>query len=682
MQGDQNDRRQVYGWIEIPSDTPRVWLDELTPNMVRVGYGELGKHGVLGYECRSLVIKGVKRTRSLSAHPPSQLRFELDGRFSHFCCEVALNDGVPSAADFLVMADGQLRGIARNVRAGHQPRLLTVDVRGVMELELIIRHHCWTCCHAAWIDPFLVTFDQPIRTFLDPLHRTEIQIPNSLPDADLCIVTAGSAGFEEWIDDLFGSVCANAQCPNALLAIVSFDHSEELRRVAEKYNAVTIPCRSIVPLSVASKSALYSIGRVIRARNFLCLDADTVVLEDLRPVVHALDALPAGTILACRDLYWTENLGNAVSCIYNGKHEDVERLIGANARSEAAYPLVINDGFFAGSSAALSALDDTIRGFQSRLEWLGENNGSYPWRNQFLFNLALAHSDCGVALDPRFNVQLHAQPAAFSMSKSGISAVSFGCPASIVHFNGAGRNLHPEWRGRYRSIRNPLVRSDGGNGAYQSFLVALRKWLGLLGPDALAWSFYGMPDGVNVHPCDASEFPLLATLHYLIHSNGCRRVLETGTARGVSAACLASAVAHMPNSRVVTIDLNVWPERESLWNCLPLAFRQCIVPRQNDAVSGLQEALKQGEVYDAVLLDTVHTAEHVLQEFEHASQIVCTGGLILIHDAVFPYGTVAAALEQIDRKGFGVTRLWVAEGGGKEDGGLGLAVIENTCRSR
>ena len=39
-------------------------------------------------------------------------------------------------------------------------------------------------------------------------------------------------------------------------------------------------------------------------------------------------------------------------------------------------------------------------------------------------------------------------------------------------------------------------------------------------------------------------FPLLAALHYLIRSNGVVRVIETGTARGVSAACLASAVAH------------------------------------------------------------------------------------------------------------------------------------------
>ena len=32
-----------------------------------------------------------------------------------------------------------------------------------------------------------------------------------------------------------------------------------------------------------------------------------------------------------------------------------------------------------------------------------------------------------------------------------------------------------------------------------------------------------------------------ANLHYLVRSNGCVRVIEAGTARGVSAACLASA---------------------------------------------------------------------------------------------------------------------------------------------
>lgn len=212
-------------------------------------------------------------------------------------------------------------------------------------------------------------------------------------------------------------------------------------------------------------------------------------------------------------------------------------------------------------------------------------------------------------------------------------------------------------------------------------MTALRKWVGHLGQEALAWSFYGTADGQSARVTDASLFPLFAALHSLIRSNGCCRVIETGTARGVSAACLASAVAHRPGASIVTLDLVVHPERETLWSLLPKTLQDCITPRQNDAVEGLRAALAAGESYEAALLDSIHTADHVLSEFELAQQLVCTGGLILVHDAVLKGGSVGAALDEIQRQGYGVTRLWTAEAGEREDDALGLAVVENRCRS-
>ncbi len=105
-----------------------------------------------------------------------------------------------------------------------------------------------------------------------------------------------------------------------------------------------------------------------------------------------------------------------------------------------------------------------------------------------------------------------------------------------------------------------------------------------------------------------------------------------------------------------------------------------IVPRQVDILTGLQSALEQGETYHAALLDSQHTAEHILKEFSLATQLVCPGGLILIHDAVLPTGTVGRALDEITEQGYGVTQLWTAEDGAREDAGLGLALIENRRR--
>ena len=132
---------------------------------------------------------------------------------------------------------------------------------------------------------------------------------------------------------------------------------------------------------------------------------------------------------------------------------------------------------------------------------------------------------------------------------------------------------------------------------------------------------------------------------------------------------------------MVTLDLQAWPDRDDLWGTLPPAMKACIEPRTTGSLEGMRAALDAGERYDAALLDTEHTEEHVWAEFDLARQLVCPGGLILIHDPLWRGGTVEGGLRRIERAGYGVVRLWSAEGGVREDDYLGLAVIENRRRS-
>ncbi|MGL4464097.1 MAG: class I SAM-dependent methyltransferase [Planctomycetia bacterium] len=156
--------------------------------------------------------------------------------------------------------------------------------------------------------------------------------------------------------------------------------------------------------------------------------------------------------------------------------------------------------------------------------------------------------------------------------------------------------------------------------------------------------------------------------------------METGTAGGVSSACLATAVAHRPESRVVTIDNGVFPDREPLWRLLPDSVRRIIEPRQADSIAGLKAALESAESYDAAFLNAVQTVEHVLHEFEYATRLVRPGGLILIHDAVMASGTVGTALTEISSMGYEVVRLGTAESGRRADAGIGMALVENRRR--
>lgn len=676
-------RKRAVDWPGLPPGVERLWLDQWKPYLQQVGFQQLGLYGELGYEGRRVEICGETFLHAISAHAPSRLKYSLSGHFTHFCCQVALNDDVPreaSGADFLVFVDGQLKGVARNVRAGHFPRLLTVRVDGARELELVTQYQRWDYCHSVWCDPFLISLPETEdnQRRVDCLERAEITIPERIRSSALCIATVASAEFAEWVDDLLGSICANAQCPNAQLAIFSFEDSDEIRRIAEKYRAIIVPCQSITPLSCAAKSVLYSVARVIPAEKYICVDADMLVMDDLRPIVAAMEASPPGSVFACREGVWESDLGSAIRDLYSGSVADINDLVSTRAATESSYSLVVNDGLFAGTSVALSALDDTIRGLHNAVEWLDERRESAPWANQLLFNLALAQCQCGVELDPRFNVQLNSQFVTFQVADSGVIATMTDTRrAAIVHFNGGGRTNHAEWRGRYRAVAKSYRRFDSESQAYQRFLEALRPWVGEHGRDVLAWSYYGTPDGYSGRESDGSEFPLFAALYYLIKSNGCQRVIETGTARGVSAAILTAAVAHHQNAIVVTIDVTVYPERVSLWSKMPLSFQDRIVARQGDSIEELKNALANGESYDVAILDTVHSAEHVLGEFEYARQLVCPGGLILIHDAILASGTVRYALDRITEMGYGVTRLWTAEGGCQVDAGMGLAVIEN-----
>lgn len=661
-----------------------MYLDTLSLLRADVGYGQLGRHGSLGYEGKSVQVKRQHYRHALSTHPPARLIFNLGGRFSRFSCQVALNDDVPSAAshaDFTVLADGRQVAAATHVVAGMSHRTLQASIAGTQILELVVRTSRWEYCHAVWLDPQVDESPVEVSTseLLDCLGRAEITLPPTLPSAERCIATVVSPGFETLLDDMLGSLYANGGCQDALLVVFALNANAACEQVSAKYRATLIHCQPHSRVNPTSKALLYSVARVVDAQQFLCLDADMLVLGNLNPVFSAIEACPEGSILACREGNGQgfRNLEHILCTAYGGQSADIQRLVGT-PEGEAAYPLVVNDGLFAGSRAALLALDGVIRSMTYAPTWTDERRDIW-WRNQFIFNLALARLRCGVELDAGYNVQLHVQDASISYVGGRMQATWHGRPVRVLHFGGAGRRKYPEWRHFFAHTHDPLAGRGDGDG-YATFLTALRAWVGRYGLTALAWSFYGTTDARTAQVRDPATLPLLAVLHYLIRSNGCVRVLEAGTARGVSAACLASAVAQRTDARVVTFDPYHYPERTELWAALPDKMRACIEPRTIGSLEGMAAALQAGERYDAALLDSIHTEEHVWAEFQLAAQLVCPGGLILIHDVRYAYGTVEKALQRVEAAGYGVVRLWTAECGECEDDQLGLAVIENRRR--
>jgi hypothetical protein len=555
-----------------------------------------------------------------------------------------------------------------------------VDVEGTQFLELSVDTGRWEFCHAVWLEPALDGGDVAggVATLVDCLGRAKLTLPSPKPRAKRCIATVASAGYGALLDDMLGSLAANGGCGDALVVVLALDVDAAVTEVVSKHGATMIRAASHARVNQTSKAMLYSIAHLVDARQFVCLDADVLVLGDLAPLFGALVACADDAVLACRE-------GNhrgfdsvaSVLVAYDGAVEDIERILG-RAGDEAQYPLVVNDGVFAGSRSALLALDATIRAMPGAAAWC-DARPRISWRNQFVFNLALAQLRCGVELSPAFNVQLHAQDVEVDLRGVRPRATWQGHDVRVVHRSGVGRRKHLELSGLYGGVEDPL--GTGADGAYDAFVATLRAWVGRHGLRALAWSFYGTPNG-GARVRDRGAFPLFGLLHYLIRSNGCARVLECGTARGVSTACLASAVAHRDGARVVTFDLEAFPERDALWRALPEAMGRCIEARRGDSVAGMTAAHEAGERFHAALLDSLHEGEHVWAEFQVARQLVVPGGLILIHDPGLEGWTVEWALDRIADEGFAVTRLWAGEGLEAEDEGLQLAVIENRVRGR
>lgn len=430
-----------------------MYLDQVPRVHEEVGYGGVGLSGDLGYDGLRINVSGHSCQHAISAHAPSRLVFDLDRRFESFRCRVAVNDdalGQPAKVDFLVIADGRLVAVVPRVVPGEGAREVVADVRDADRLELMTQTSHWAYSHAVWLDPELQerTALPMSRTTTDCLARVEITPPRLVPRARHCIATVVSPGYADLLDDLLGSIAANGDCRDALIVVFMIDADERCQRVIEKHHALPVACRSLVRRNATVKSVLYSVATVIDAEKYLCLDADTLVLEPVQPLFDALDAYGPCSILVSRDAYLGDGvLREHLEQHYRGTPDDIGRLL-RNVDGEADYPLAINDGVFVAGRRTLLAIDSSIRAMPDVVGWV-DQYADHGWRNQFIFNLMLAKLRCGVTLDPTWNMQVHVNDVELSELDGRVRARWSGRPVRILHFCGWGRDKYPALRGRF-----------------------------------------------------------------------------------------------------------------------------------------------------------------------------------------------------------------------------------------
>jgi hypothetical protein len=309
-----------------------------------------------------------------------------------------------------VRADGRLVAQATDVRPGEPPRALSADVRGARTLELLVLTGEHDYCHSVWLDPRVDDEPgPPPETRVCALARTKITLPQPMP------------------------------------------HD----------GAVLVRCTARARVNATIKAVLYSAAHAIDADEFVCLDGDMLVLEDLRPLFDSLSVHRPASVLACREAndHRFPNLMHVLTGLYHGRSSDIRRLTGDDRGAD--FTLVVNDGTFAARREALLHLDGEIARWNDAPAWVDERR-DVPYRNQFVFNLALARLNCAVEIDPAYNVQLNWQDATIGWRDGRVEARWHGRPVRILHFNGDGRHKHLEWRGLYAATA-PMIGVAAGD---------------------------------------------------------------------------------------------------------------------------------------------------------------------------------------------------------------------------
>jgi len=427
-----------------------VYLDQLPLIDQVVSYGDLGTHGSLGYDGQGVSIEGHKYDHALSAHAPSRLSFFCGGEFHRLSCRVAINDDVATkqtSADFAVYADDRLVGAATQVRAGDPPRAMQANISGAQRLCLTAHTIEWPFCHSVWVNPEVtqwLTHSSSVK-WSDALGRVEAQSPQNQIHAECCIATVVTGGYAHLLDGLLTTLTRQRWPRDTLVVVFNIDNDPDCARIIANHGARAIPCTRVARRNASLKSVLYSVASLVEAQYYMCLDADMLVLDDLSKVFDALDAYPQDSILVARDAFLKQDsLLKQLQEHYRGDSGDLGRLLG-RVTEEGNYSLLINDGFFAGSRFALLALDNLLRNMSQAAAWV-DFYPDHGWRNQFVFNLALARLRCAVELDARFNVQLHMNDPKLETLNGRPQAIWRGQTAHVLHFCGWGRDKYPEWR--------------------------------------------------------------------------------------------------------------------------------------------------------------------------------------------------------------------------------------------
>jgi cephalosporin hydroxylase len=114
-------------------------------------------------------------------------------------------------------------------------------------------------------------------------------------------------------------------------------------------------------------------------------------------------------------------------------------------------------------------------------------------------------------------------------------------------------------------------------------------------------------------------------------------IIETGVARGGSVVFYASMLAMMGlDGQVVGIDIDIRPHNRAAVEAHPMAERITLLQGSSvaDDIIAQVRAIAAGRQRVLVVLDSLHTHDHVLRELELYAPLVSPGSYLVVFDTV------------------------------------------------
>ena len=623
-----------------------MFLDSIVPSQMQTGYGGVGLSGGMGYPVL-LSVNNQFYEHSISAHPPSRLRYDLEKPCQLLSCRVALNDsaGDDAEATFMIYADGILQAVASRVRKHERPRALEARLYHAKQIELVVESTHPDGCHALWIDPVLHESASPVMCGV--LNRVHIVLPQKPRTVRNCIGIVGDDRTAEMLDNFLGSLYENGQVKDCHVVIMAEQGSTRVPVIARKYRAQLVEVRRVVDYApIWIKTAAYSLAHIVQADRYLVFDSDMLVLDQVKSIFASLEAINTDSILAVRETWIPRGVTLGELLL-----QHMEPYAGNSATQgtlnlsprEMNYEFIVNGGLFGGSRKALLALDNVMRAMSPEgIIWMDQRT-DLPWREQALFNLALARLGCGQELDARYNTQLLRQPDVdIQVHDSRIVALNDQKSVNVLHFNGdKGRERYLGLEEFYLQVR-PCEFGNGLDDNYENFEEILHRYALRKSRESGPISAYAYDRLIKI---DNS----LRFVYQTCLDSAPERLLDLQTDQGAIGVCMA----YYASKNIGHVTRLAEKETELIAE-LPEDIKACIEELTGNVFVSCKKMIAEKKQFGIVALDTSMNEKNTFMLAILASQLMDKKGAIILHDKNNPLCSIESVTRKLRQEGFSV----------------------------